>query len=221
MFFFFLQETKCPKIVSDFWAHFLRCVLSPHQFPAHRFSHKIKTDDLHHNRDDPGCRIRNKQEVQRFVMWEKSKNTENSRSDRTDHRQDHRHCRMSHPPQCSRKQIHNATQKIRHCCNGKNLHATLDHILFSRIYTKYLRSEKPCATSQQQGNTDRKNQTVDQHTIHTFIFSHTIILTRKTHTCLCNGIYRHIQKSQNIICRCIPRHRRISEGIHGRLQQRV
>lgn len=56
MFFFFLQETKCPKIVSDFWAHFLRCVLSPHQFPAHRFSHKIKTDDLHHNRDDPGCR---------------------------------------------------------------------------------------------------------------------------------------------------------------------
>ena len=141
MFFFFLQETKCPKIVSDFWAHFLRCVLSPHQFPAHRFSHKIKTDDLHHNRDDPGCRIRNKQEVQRFVMWEKSKNPENSRSDRTDHRQDHRHCRMSHPPQCSGKQIHNATQKIRHCCNGKNLHATLDHILFSRIYTKYLRSE--------------------------------------------------------------------------------
>ena len=128
---------------------------------------------------------------------------------------------MSHPPQCSWKQIHNATQKIRHCCNGKNLHAALDHILFSRIYTKYLRSEKPCATSQQQGNTDRKNQTVDQHTIHTFIFSHTIILTRKTHTCLCNGIYRHIQKSQNIICRCIPRHRRISEGIHGRLQQRV
>ena len=98
MFFFFLQETKCPKIVSDFWAHFLRCVLSPHQFPAHRFSHKIKTDDLHHNRDDPRCRIRNKQEVQRFVMWEKSKNPENSRSDRTDHRQDHRHCRMSHPP---------------------------------------------------------------------------------------------------------------------------
>ena len=49
------------------------------------------------------------------------------------------------------------------CCNGKNLHTTLDHILFSRIYTKYLRSEKPCATSQQQGNTDRKNQTVDQH----------------------------------------------------------
>ena len=42
MFFFFLQETKCPKIVYDFWAHFLRCVLSPHQFPAHRFSHKIK-----------------------------------------------------------------------------------------------------------------------------------------------------------------------------------
>lgn len=133
MFFFFLQETKCPKIVSDFWAHFLRCVLSPHQFPAHRFSHKIKTDDLHHNRDDPRCRIRNKQEVQRFVMWEKSKNPENSRSDRTDHRQDHRHCRMSHPPQCSGKQIHNATQKIRHCCNGKNLHATLDHIL-SLVY---------------------------------------------------------------------------------------
>ena len=86
-----------------------------HRFPGtlqlsmHRPSHKHKADHLQHNGNEPGGRIRDKQDRQWPVLWENTINPDNTGTYRSDHGQNHRYCWMSHSTQCSRKQIHKTT----------------------------------------------------------------------------------------------------------------
>ena len=80
----------------------------------HMFSYEAEAHCLHEDRKDPGYRIGNKQETQRPVCREKSENPHNPGSYGTDNRKDHRYGRIAHASECSRKQIHDTAQKIRH-----------------------------------------------------------------------------------------------------------
>ena len=80
----------------------------------HMFSYEAEAHCLHEDRKDPGYRIGNKQETQRPVCREKSENPHNPGSYGTDNRKNHRYGRIAHASECSRKQIHDTAQKIRH-----------------------------------------------------------------------------------------------------------
>ena len=91
-------------------------------------SYKYKAAHLHDDRDDPRCRVRYKQNIQCTVPGENQKDPDDSGSDRSDNRQNHRHGRMTHAAQRPRKQIHYAAQKIRKRRIGQNLHSAADDI---------------------------------------------------------------------------------------------
>ena len=111
---------------------FLFCILSQ-KLSVHLPPYKPETGHLHDDRNDPGCRIGNKQYFQWSVNREDSEDPHNSKADRSDNRQDHRHTGASHSTQCSRDQIHDPTQKIRDRSIKKNFHATGNYCLVRGI----------------------------------------------------------------------------------------
>ena len=111
------------------------------------FSYEIKTNHLHNNGQYPGCRIRNKQHRQRPVIRENSENPHNSKADRSDNRQDHRHTGASHSTQCSRKQIHDSAQEIRNCGTWEYCHAIFYYICLWCVDPQNLRTKHICTCS--------------------------------------------------------------------------
>lgn len=72
-----------------------------------------------------------------------------------------------------------------------------------------------------QGYDKGQDHTVNKHPVHTFRFSHTIILTGKAHAGLGNRIHGHIQKSKNIIGCCISCHSNGTKGVYRRLKKYI
>ena len=126
---------------------------------------------------------------------------------------------MSHSPQSARYQIHNAAQEIRHCSNRQYFQTALNYFCLCRIDPQDLRTEYICSHAQYDRYSRGQQHAVQKHPVHTFLFSHTVILAGKAHARLCHCIYGRIQKSQDIICRRIACHCRGTEGVHRRLQQ--
>ena len=152
---------------------------------------------------------------------EDSEDPHNSKADRSDNRQDHRHTGASHSTQCSRKQIHLSAEEISNCGIGKDLHSALDNLRIFRIDFQKLRAKEICSTSHGKGHHKGQDQTIHQHPVHTFRFPNTVILAGKTHTCLGNRIHGHIQKSKNIIGCCISCHSNGTKGVYRRLKKYI
>ena len=165
----------------------------------HMFSYEAEAHCLHEDRKDPGYRIGNKQETQRPVCREKSKDPHNPGSYGTDNRKNHRYSGISHSPEGSREQIHNTTTEIWYCSKGKDFHATADYICITGVDLQKFRSKEIRSTAKGQCHTDRKDHTVQKYSVHSFQFLYSIVLTGETHTGLGDCIDRHIEKAKNII----------------------
>ena len=97
----------------------------------------------------------------------------------------------------------------------------MDNLRVFRIDLQKLRTEKVCTTAHGKGYDKGQDHTVNKHPVHTFRFSHTIILTGKAHAGLGNRIHGHIQKSKNIIGCCISCHSNGTKGVYRRLKKYI
>lgn len=75
---------------------------------------------------------------------------------------------------------------VRHGVEEENITAALDNLRVFRIDLQELRTEKVCTTAHGKGYGKGQDHTVNKHPVHTFRFSHTIILTGKAHASLGN-----------------------------------
>ena len=109
---------------------------------------------LQNDRNNPRRRIGNEKHHQRTMIWENPVDPYDPCADRTNNRKDHRHTRMSHATQCSRKEIHQPTQKIPHRRDRQNLQSAgndirLPGINLQKLIAKQIRpatSVTPTAT---------------------------------------------------------------------------
>ena len=146
---------------------------------------------------------------------------DNPHSNRSDHGKNHGYGRIAHSPQRSRKKIHNTTEKIRNCGKGKNLQTAGYHICLAGIDPEKTGTKKPGSKAQTEGNSYGKNHAVYKNFVHSFQFSHSVILTGKAHTCLSNRIGCSIKETKNIVGSRISCHGNRAKGIYRGLQHGV
>ena len=145
-------------------------------------------DHLHDNRDDPRSRIRNEQHIQRAVLRENAEDPHDSRSDRSDDGQNHRHRRASHTAQGSREEVHDAAEEIRNRRDRQNFHTAADNLRVPGVNLQDFRTEQIRAATHHQCDAAGENQAVDQHLIHSFVFSDTVVLACEAHARLGDGV---------------------------------
>ena len=139
---------------------------------------------LQNNRNNPRRRIGNEKHHQRTMVWENPVYPYDPRADRTNDREDHRHTRMSHATQCSRKEIHQPTQKIPHRRDRQNLQSTGNDIRLPGINLQKLIAKQIRPATERHADRHSQNHTVQKHPIHPFRLACPVILTRKAHACL-------------------------------------
>ena len=122
-------------------------------------------------------------------LRENAEDPHDSRSDRSDDGQNHRHRRASHTAQGSREEVHDAAEEIRNRRDRQNFHTAADNLRVPGVNLQDFRTEQIRAATHHQCDAAGENQAVDQHLIHSFQLTHTIILTGKTHTCLGDRIH--------------------------------
>ena len=111
-----------------------------------------------------------------------------SRSDRSDDGQNHRHRRASHTAQGSREEVHDAAEEIRNRRDRQNFHTAADNLRVPGVNLQDFRTEQIRAATHHQCDAAGENQAVDQHLIHSFVFSDTVVLACEAHARLGDGV---------------------------------
>ena len=128
---------------------------------------------------------------------------------------------MIHAPQGSRKKIHDSAEEVGDGCNRQDLKACFDNFGILCVDGEDRGAAEIGSATENTSYDHRKNQAIDQNFVHSFVFSHTVVLTGKTHTCLCYGIDGYVEESEDIVGCRVPCHSYRTEGIDRGLQQGI
>ena len=121
-------------------------------------------------------------------LRENAEDPHDSRSDRSDDGQNHRHRRASHTAQGSREEVHDAAEEIRNRRDRQNFHTAADNLRVPGVNLQDFRTEQIRAATHHQCHAAGENQAVDQHLIHSFVFSDTVVLACEAHARLGDGV---------------------------------
>ena len=187
----------------------------------YRPPYEDEADHLHHNGDGPGGWVGDEKGVEGTVLWEDPEDPHNSSTHRTDNGKNHGHAGMSHSAEGSREKIHDTAEEIRHCGNGKDLHAAADYLRILCINLQNLTAEYVRAATQHKCDDKGQNPAIQKHPVHTLIFPHTVILAGKAHTGLGHSVYRGIKEAQHIVGCRISCHGCGAKGIYRGLKQSI
>ena len=126
------------------------------------------------------------------MLRENAEDPHDSRSDRSDDGQNHRHRRASHTAQGSREEVHDAAEEIRNRRDRQNFHTAADNLRVPGVNLQDFRTEQIRAATHHQCDAAGENQAVDQHLIHSFVFSDTVVLACEAHARLGDGVDRGV-----------------------------
>ena len=155
------------------------------------------------------------------MLREDQKDPDHPGSHGSQHGEYHGHGGMTHAPERSREEIHEAAEEIGQRRKGQNLHTASHDFLVIRINFQNLRAKAIERAADHQRHARRQDHAVDKHPIHPLPFSHAVILAREAHAGLGDGVHRRIEKAQQVVGRRVTRHSDGAEGVYRGLEQHI
>ena len=185
------------------------------------FSYEVVADHLHDDGDDPGARVRNKEDVEGSVIRENSEDPQDSGAYGSDYGEDHGDGGGAHASQGAGEEIHDSAEEVGDGCDGQDLEAGFDNFGVFGVDGEDRGAAEVSSAAEDASNDHREDQAVDQDFVHSFVFSHAVVLAGEAHACLGYGVDGYVEEAEDVVGCRVSCHGYGTEGVYRGLQQSI
>jgi len=185
------------------------------------FSYEVVADHLHDDSDDPGARVRNKEDVEGSVIRKNSEDPQDSGAYGSDYGEDHGDGGGAHASQGAGEEIHDSAEEVGDGCDGQDLEAGFDNFGVFGVDGEDRGAAEVSSAAEDASNDHREDQAVDQDFVHSFVFSHAVVLAGEAHACLGYGVDGYVEEAEDVVGCRVSCHGYGTEGVYRGLQQSI
>ena len=140
------------------------------------------------------------------MIRENSEDPQDSGAYGSDYGEDHGDGGGAHASQGAGEEIHDSAEEVGDGCDGQDLEAGFDNFGVFGVDGEDRGAAEVSSAAEDASNDHREDQAVDQDLVHSFVFSHAVVLAGEAHACLGDGVHRRIEKTQQVVGRRVTRH---------------
>ena len=139
---------------------------------------------------------------------EDSEDPQDSGAYGSDYGEDHGNGRGAHASQGAWEEIHDSAEKVGDGCDGQDLETGFDDFRVFGVDREDRGAAEVGSTAEDASYDHRENQAVDQDFVHSFVFSHAVVLAGEAHACLGYGVDGNIHEAKEIVGSSVTGHGR-------------